>query len=74
MALVHVNAKEATTVAMRTLAGLKGDEKEEILLRLWSNSGKSTRSIKLLITTVLVSTGQLSALQLLSIHLRGDIQ
>ena len=27
MALVHLNAKEATTVAMRTLSGLKGNEK-----------------------------------------------
>ena len=29
MALVHLNAKEATTVAMRTLSGLKGPEKKD---------------------------------------------
>ena len=29
MALVHLNAKEATTVAMRTLSGLKGNEKKD---------------------------------------------
>ena len=29
MAFVHINAKEATTVAMRTLSGLKGKEKRD---------------------------------------------
>ena len=29
MALVQLNAKEATTVAMRTLSGLKGNEKND---------------------------------------------
>ena len=29
MALVYLNAKEATTVAMRTLSGLKGNEKKD---------------------------------------------
>ena len=29
MALVQLNAKEATTVAMRTLSGLKGNEKKD---------------------------------------------